>query len=275
MQSFQIQTSDVCGICMDESNRDFLYKTCCTFLICRKCYNQLEVECFPSHSNCPGCRQSFHKVGYSVDVVNNVVVPRAYCGLPLPDVKCLKEHDAHVMGCVECLKKIIRGNSWFEKQLTEKFAGIKRKLQSTEDEVFVRNQRIHELTRQNTFLLRELARQGAILDQVAEGTRARPGVVTGAAIARRQLFREVGHEDSVSSTDVFSSQEENSDPSGQDGSSTTSAAEIVDYTTPPRSTRSSAARTVPRRRRRPGRPEETPTNNRSPLQIALDINTPL
>lgn len=159
-----VQPTDFCGICMDETNRDFLYKTCCSLLICRKCYNQLEVESFPSHSSCPGCRQNFNKVGYSVDVVNNAVVPRAYCGLSMPNIKSLKEHDAHVLSCVDCLKKVIKGNSWFEKQLNEKFTGMKRKLQTMEDEVYVRNQRIRELTTHNAFLVREVAKKTAMLN---------------------------------------------------------------------------------------------------------------
>lgn len=170
MQS--IQSSDNCAICMDETSRDFLYKTCCTLLLCRKCYNQLEVESFPNHSTCPGCRQGFSQVGYSIDLVDNTIVPRAYCGQPLPNIKSLKEHDAHVLSCVECLKKVIKGNSWFEKQLTEKFAGIKRKLQSVEDEVYVRNNVIRNLSSQNAFLVREVERQAATIERLSGPTAA-------------------------------------------------------------------------------------------------------
>lgn len=165
MQS--IQSSDNCAICMDETSRDFLYKTCCTLLLCRKCYNQLEVESFPNHSTCPGCRQGFSQVGYSIDLVDDTIVPRAYCGQPLPHIKSLKEHDAHVLTCVECLKKVIKGNSWFEKQLTEKFAGIKRKLQSVEDEVYVRNNVIRNLSTQNAYLAREVERQAETIQRLS------------------------------------------------------------------------------------------------------------
>ena len=250
----RIESTDACCVCMDDTNRDFLYKTCCAVLLCRQCYNQLEVEAFPNHSTCPGCRQPFHKVGYSVDVVNQIAVPRAYCGLPLPEVQSLKEHDAHVLSCVECLKKVIKGNNWFEKQLTEKFAGIKRKLQTTEDEVYVRNQRIRELTLQNAAMASEYARQTVVFQQIIHNTAtARRG-----PSARRELFpadENQESESSVSSTEVFSVNED-------EGPST-----------PPRQT-ISASRTSPPPAPRPRRVTRNtaPRNARRALQIALDDN---
>ena len=258
MQTMQIQSTDSCGICMDEANRDFMYKTCCTLLVCRKCYNQLEVESFPERSICPGCRKGFHKVGYSVDMIDNIAVPRAYCGQSLPDVQSIQEHDAHVVSCVECLKKVIRGNNWFEKQIIEKFAGIKRKLQTTEDEVYVRNQRIRELSQQNAFMAREMARQSDVINRLAEGN-------STPVHSRRRLFasQENIHPTppsagSVSSTDLFSSTNDDDDdasessaaqdPTAAESPETSPVAspqvptQVPTQVTPPRST---SARTTP------------------------------
>lgn len=236
MQS--IQTSDVCCVCMDEMNRDFLYKTCCTLIVCRKCYNQLEVESFPNHSTCPGCRQAFSKIGYSVEVINNVVVPRAYCGMALPAIQSLKEHDEHVLSCVECLKKVIKGNSWFEKQIIEKFAGIKRKLQTVEDEVFVRNQRIRELSHDNAFMAREISRQSVVLDRLIEGRRT-------VSVTRRQLFTTEENLPltplSVSNTELLTTDDEETDGEADESS----VGEHQDPAAPSTPPRSSSARTTP------------------------------
>jgi hypothetical protein len=151
-----ILSSDVCGICMDETNRDFLFKSCCTFLICRGCYNKLEVESFPVISCCPGCRQEFTKASFSVDSVNNHSVPRAYCGSVLSLTES-NGYENHVNQCLQCMQKIIKGNQWFEMQLTHKFTSLKRKMESYEDELFVKNQRLRILSRENRILLREVS----------------------------------------------------------------------------------------------------------------------
>lgn len=254
-QSMQrIEPTDACCVCMDEGNRDFLYKKCCSVLLCRKCYNQLEVESFPNHSTCPGCRKSFHKVGYSVDVVGNIAVPRAYCGALLSEAQCFKDHDAHVLSCNECLKMVIKGNSWFEKQLTDKFAGLKRKLQSTEDEVYVRNQRIRELMFQNAFLTREIARQSAVIEQVVQQNERLPSERKVSEGARRQLFPEDELETiSVSSTEI------------EADSSESQAAPV----TPPRqNVLSTSSRTTP-----PLRPAR-PRRNARAIQESTQVNTP-
>lgn len=242
-----IQPSDICAICMDETNRDFLYKTCCTLLLCRKCYNQLEVESFPNHSTCPGCRKCFNQVGYSIDLVNNKVVPRAYCGLPLPSIQSLKEHDEHVLSCVECLKKVIKGNSWFEKQLTEKFAGIKRKLQTVEDEVFVRNRVIRDLSSQNAFLAREVARQAETLERFS-------GVIIPRALSPMSL----SSTSSFSATDMLSSSSSSSEDEEENTASENTQAAPTTQTpitqtppilrTPPTSSERTSAPVLQRRR---------------------------
>ena len=192
----RIELSDTCCVCMDETSRDFLHKACCSVLVCRKCYNKLEVECFPERTKCPGCRGSFEKTGYSVEVVNNIAVPRAYCGQLLPDVKSLKEHDQHVLECAECLKKIVRGHTWFETQLTEKFTGMKRKMNVLQDEVFVRNQHIQTLKSENQFLANELLRTVAMLTRFKRSrTEALPEPVVVPTL-------------SPSTTEVFTSDEE-------------------------------------------------------------------
>ena len=159
MQSIQsiqllqsIQPSDVCGVCMDEGNRDFLFKTCCTMLLCRKCFNQLEVEMFPDASKCPGCRKHFTKMTFSIESVQDKIQPRAYCGAFVS----VENQDQHVNQCVDCLKKVIKGNMWFEMQLSDKFKTLKRKLSVFEDEIFIRNTRIRELNHENRKLSKEL-----------------------------------------------------------------------------------------------------------------------
>lgn len=247
----RIEPSDTCCVCMDENNRNFMFKTCCSVLLCRSCYNQLEVEAFPGRNSCPGCRTTFNKIGYSVKVVDNIAVPRAYCGVVLTDVKSLKEHDEHVLSCADCLRKVIAGQRWFEGQLTEKFAGMKRKLQSVEDEVYVRNHQIRNLTSENRHLMGELTQIIAVMSG-----RERPRPVLPAESVT------VTSSASVSSTEVFSSEEEQQQ-------SAESAESVSDENqTPPRQRQRStpsAARTrappVPR-----ARPSATltvrPRNNR-------------
>lgn len=192
-----ITPSDICGICMDEGNRDFLYKTCCTFLLCRKCFNQVELEAFPTPSNCPGCRQKFTKVTFSVDTVNNSVVPRAYCGAALLPA----EQESHVQNCVDCLKKVVKGNMWFEIQLGEKFKTLKRKLSVYEDELFVRNTRIRELTHENRNLAKELFLRNnhiQLLQRRRAQPRPTPEIVTTEEIERAR----VPEANNVSSSEV-------------------------------------------------------------------------
>ena len=176
MQSIQsiqvlssIQPSDVCGVCMDEVNRDFLFKTCCTMLLCRKCFNQLEVEAFPDASKCPGCRKNFTKVTFSIESVQDKIQPRAYCG----EFVSMETQDQHVNQCIQCLKKVIKGNMWFEMQLSDKFKTLKRKMSVFEDEIFIRNTRIRELNHENRKLSKELlVRNNHIL--MLQQLRARP-----------------------------------------------------------------------------------------------------
>lgn len=235
-----IQPSDICGICMDECNRDFLYKTCCTFLLCRKCFNQLELESFPNTSNCPGCRQKFTKVTFSVETVNSSAVPRSYCGAILVS----EEQDTHVNNCVHCLKKVVRGNMWFETQLGEKFKTLKRKMSVLEDELFIRNTRIRELTHEHRKLEKELsvrnnhilllqqrhvqAIQAAASVQAAQSSPA-PAAPTVRATPEVPEVHDV--EDITSySTDAFSS-----DESDASETPTTPIAPIsTSMTTPPR-----------------------------------------
>jgi hypothetical protein len=139
-----IKDSDICGICMDESNRDFLFKTCCTFLMCRVCYNKLEIESFPKNTKCAGCRKEVSKITLTTSVVDNTNVPVTPCG------KVLSESAVdHINNCVQCLRLIVHGNNYFEEQVGEKFKTLKRKLDSSQDEVYAREQCIRDLTYDN------------------------------------------------------------------------------------------------------------------------------
>lgn len=157
-----ILPTDCCGVCMDESSRDFLYKTCCTFLVCRKCYNLLEVEAFPNVSNCPGCRSTFTKVSYTVNESSEHRYPQAYCGERMSlDVK---EHQLHFQNCLTCLQKIVVGNNWFEKQITKKFIALKQKYDECRDDLFAHQESTQELVSHNHFLRREMAKLMALVD---------------------------------------------------------------------------------------------------------------
>jgi hypothetical protein len=139
-----LKTGDICGICMDECSKDFLFKTCCTFIVCRVCFNKMEVESFPKNSTCPGCRKEFSKLSLTTVVIDNVNVPLAPC-----KEVCGSDPEEHIYNCVKCLKLIVNGNNWFEENIAKKFNGLKRKYESCQDEVYARNQRICDLTFEN------------------------------------------------------------------------------------------------------------------------------
>lgn len=147
-----IKPSDICGICMDEGNREFLYKTCCTFLICRVCFNSLEVEAFPKTSSCPGCRKDFCKLSLTAVVIDNENVPIAPCKAVCKD----ENPNDHIKNCLRCLQLVVHGNNWFEDNVAKKYTNLKRKYESCQDEVFARNQRIYDLTFENRSLKTEI-----------------------------------------------------------------------------------------------------------------------
>ena len=147
-----LKPTDICGICMDENNKEFLYKTCCTFLICRVCFNSLEVEAFPKTSTCPGCRKDFCKLSLTAVVIDNVNVPLAPCKAVCKD----ENPDDHIKNCLRCLQLIVNGNNWFEDNVAKKYTSLKRKYESCQDEVYARNQRIYDLTFENRNLKTEI-----------------------------------------------------------------------------------------------------------------------
>lgn len=170
-----IKSSDICSVCMDECNREFIYKTCCTLLICRVCLNQLEVESFPNNTCCPGCRQMFPKICFNAVTENEKTHKVAPC-----KAKVTEKEAVHINNCVKCLQEVVRGNNWFEEQFGNKYNNLKRKHDSLLDEVFVRNQRIRDITHENRVLTRELAVRNtriSALQAQRESTVARPRTV--------------------------------------------------------------------------------------------------
>lgn len=157
-----IKASDICSVCMDETHREFVYKTCCTLLLCRKCFNQLEVESFPNDTPCPGCRRVFPKICFNAVTINKTSTRKI-----APCKKLVTEDETtHLENCVKCLQELIRGNTLFEQNIGEKHNKLKRKHDILQDEVFVRNQRIRELSNEVTArgaLIRELYQKNAAL----------------------------------------------------------------------------------------------------------------
>jgi len=143
-----ITASDVCQVCYDESQRTFVYKKCCSLLLCRSCLTNMMLTSFPDLATCPGCRAVFTCDLCNCVTVGSQVLPCAPCNCLL----LIKEHETvelcvatHMKNCVPCLQKLVRNNHLFQQKVGQKFNGLKRKYSVLKDEVFVRNTRIREL----------------------------------------------------------------------------------------------------------------------------------
>lgn len=85
-------------------------------------------------------------------VIDNENVPLAPCKAICKD----ESPETHIKNCLRCLQLIVHGNNWFEDNVAKKYTNLKRKYESSQDEVFARNQRIYDLTFENRSLKTEI-----------------------------------------------------------------------------------------------------------------------